>query len=58
MNAEDQHRRSELLREFFLNASLIALIKELGEEMATLESLTDEGAGDLPEFGLPPIPAA
>ena len=42
MNAEKDSKRKELLKEFFLNATLIALIKELGRETAQLEHILHE----------------
>ena len=42
MNAEKDSKRKELLKEFFLNATLIALIKELGRETAHLEQVLQE----------------
>ena len=42
MNAEKDSKKKELLKEFFLNATLIALIKELGRETAQLEQVLHE----------------
>lgn len=60
MKTMTRKRRRELLKEFFLNASLIALVNELGEEMARLDSVLGEGdPGALSGEPAPvPVPAA
>ena len=60
MNAETTSERKELLREFFLNATLIALIKELGRETTQLERVLEQyGFDDCSEFDeWAPQPAA
>ena len=61
MKAENPKRRSELLREFFINASTLALVNELGAEMARLDAALRECGIDPDEFGMPervPVPAA
>ena len=42
MKAEKDSKKKELLKEFFLNATLIALIKELGRETAQLEQMLQD----------------
>ena len=61
MKTEPPNRRTELLKEFFLNASMIALCKELAQEMARLDAALEEYGIDPKELGTGervPVPAA
>ncbi len=59
MTVEMDATRKELLREFFLNATLIALINELGRESARLRrALEDAGEDPAALLESIPVPAA